>query len=240
MVVPLQEWLPDETMQTMVQENNLPETAFFIPSHCGFHIRWFTTIEEVKLCGHATLASAFVLFNNLGYENNTITFDSLSGPLSVTRSDELLTLDFPSQEPEKCEIPEELVKGLSKYPLECYKNEDYIAVFGSEEEISSINPNHSHLELLDLRGVIITAPSVEYDFVARFFAPKLGLHEDHVTGSAYTQLMPYWSEKMGRTSLHAKQLSQRGGKLQCELIGSRVLLSGSAVQYMEDILEIKT
>lgn len=239
-VVPLEEWLPDEIMQSIAEENNLAETAFFVPANDRFHIRWFTPNKEVNLCGHATLASAFVLFELLGYGQDAIIFDSLSGPLSVTKTVGLLTLDFPSQKPEKCEISDELIKGLGKTPLECYRNEDFLAVFGDEEEVSNINPNHNYLEQLDLRGVIVTAPSEEQDFVARFFAPKYGIPEDPVTGSAYTQLAPYWSEKMGKTKLSAKQISPRGGKLTCELKGSRVLISGNAKKYMEGTIEIKT
>jgi len=237
-VIPLDDWLPDSLMQSIAEENNLAETAFFVQNDSGFNIRWFTPTKEVKLCGHATLASAFVLFNFLGYESNSITFNSLSGPLSVTRSGDLLTLDFPTQKPEKCVAPAKLVEGLGLMPIECYMNEDYVAVFDNENEISHITPNHSHLEQLDLRGVIVTAPSSKYDFVARFFAPKFGIPEDPVTGSAYTQLVPYWTERIGKSKLRAKQISPRGGKLICELKGDRVLISGSAVMYMKGEVEI--
>lgn len=239
-VVPLEAWLPDEVMQAIAEENNLAETAFFIPANKGFHIRWFTPNKEVRLCGHATLASAFVLFEFLGYTQDVITFDSLSGPLAVTRAGKILELDFPSQNPEKCEIPDDLVRGLGKTPIECYRFEDYIAVFNNESEISSIDPNHEFLEKLDLRGVIVTSRSPTYDFVARFFAPKYGVPEDSVTGSAYTQLTPYWSRVLGRTRLSAKQISRRGGELTCELRGNRVSISGSAVKYLEGTIEIKT
>jgi PhzF family phenazine biosynthesis protein len=237
-VVPLQEWLSDKTMQAIAEENNLAETAFFVPKKDCFQIRWFTPSKEVKLCGHATLASAFVLFNFLSYESDLVKFDSLSGQLAVTKTDDLLTLDFPCQKPEMCETPEELVKGLRKSPLECYKNEDFVAVFEREEEVLGIIPSQSYLEQLDLRGVIVTSPSTEYDFVARFFAPKYGIPEDPVTGSAYTQLVPYWSDKLAKLKLRAKQVSSRGGKLLCELKGNRVLISGTAVKYMEGTIEI--
>jgi PhzF family phenazine biosynthesis protein len=237
-VIPLREWLSDTIMQSIAEENNLAETAFFVPTESGFHIRWFTPTKEVKLCGHATLASAFVLFKYLKYESNVINFDSLSGPLAVTKTDDLLTLDFPCQKPKMCDIPEELVKGLGKSPLECYRNEDFVAVFKSQEEILGIVPNQNYLEKLDLRGIIVTAPSTEYDFVARFFAPKFGIPEDPVTGSAYTQLVPYWSNKMGKLKFSAKQLAPRGGKLLCELKGNRVLISGAAVKYLEGTIEI--
>lgn len=241
-VVPLEEWLSDQTMQEIAAENNLAETAFFVPADEGFHIRWFTPNKEVKLCGHATLASAFVLFEILGYEQDAVAFHSLSGLLSVTKTGKTLTLNFPCRKPEKCEIPHELVKGLGKTPFECYRGEDFLAVFDSEKEISSIQPNHGFLEQLDLRGVIVTARSSadDLDFVARFFAPKYGIPEDPVTGSAYTQLTPYWSEKLGKTVLSAKQISPRGGKLTCELKNNRVFISGSAIKYMEGTIEIRT
>lgn len=239
-VVPLTEWLSDGVMQSIAEENNLAETAFFVPTNNGFHIRWFTPNKEVKLCGHATLASAYVLFNILGYKENLVSFRSLSGLLTVSKNDELLTLNFPAQLPVSCEIPLLLSSGLGKAPIECLENDDYLAVFENEEDILSITPNHEILKQLDLRGVIATAPSSEYDFIVRFFAPKFGIPEDSVTGSAYTQLMPYWSKKLGRSKLNAKQVSTRGGKLFCELQGDRVLISGSAVKYLEGTIEIKT
>jgi len=239
-VVPLQTWLSDKVMQSIAEENNLAETAFFVPNDNGYDIRWFTPNMEVKLCGHATLASAFVLFNILGYEAETIEFNSLSGQLTVSRCNELLTLDFPSQVPEKCETPEEMIQGLGLKPRECLRNEDFIAVFESEEEIASIIPNHNYLKQLDLRGVVVTSSSTEYDFVAGFFAPKYGIPEDPVTGSAFTQLMPYWSSKLGKDQLKAKQISSRGGLLSCELVNDRVLISGMAIKYLEGSIEIKT
>ena len=237
-VVPLDKWLPNETLQAIAEENNLAETAFFVPTDSGFHIRWFTPIKEVSLCGHATLASAYVLFECMGYEGALVNFESISGPLLVTKNEDLLTLDFPSQEPVVCEAPKELIAGLGKAPLECYRNEDYVAVFGNEDEIISINPKHNHLEELDLRGVIVTSPSPEFDFVVRFFAPKFGINEDSVTGSAYTQLTPLWSKKSGKTKFSAKQLSQRGGRVLCELIDDRVMISGSAIKYAEGSIEL--
>lgn len=239
-VIPLEEWLPDSVMQTIAEENNLSETAFFVPTESGYHIRWFTPNKEVKLCGHATLASAYVLFNILGYKEKTLSFDSLSGELLVSKANNLLSLDFPAQPPETCSTPELLTTGLGKAPLECLKHDDYVAVFENEEEVLSITPNHEALKKLELRGVIATAPSSEFDFIARFFAPKFGIPEDPVTGSAYTQLMPYWSGKLGKSKLRAKQVSSRGGKLLCESKGDRVLISGSAVTYMAGSIEIKT
>jgi PhzF family phenazine biosynthesis protein len=206
----------------------------------GFHIRWFTPNKEVKLCGHATLATAYVLFNILGYKEDVIVFESLSGELRASKTGELLTLNFPAQPPETCTTPSLLSRGLGKIPTECLKHDDYIAVFESEEDILTITPNHDALKNLDLRGVIVTAPSSEFDFVVRFFAPKYGIPEDPVTGSAYTQLMPYWSHRLGKSILHAKQVSSRGGKVVCELKNDRVQISGRAVSYMEGRIDIKT
>jgi len=239
-VVPLEEWLSDNTMQAIAEENNLAETAFFVPTKNGFHIRWFTPNKEVKLCGHATLASAYVLFNILGYKEQVLSFESLSGVLLVSKKDKLLTLDFPTQPPEICSTPSSLLSGLGKAPLECLKHDDYVAVFEKEEDVLGITPNHEALKKLDLRGVIATAPSSEFDFIARFFAPKFGILEDPVTGSAYTQLMPYWSQKLGKSKLNAKQVSARGGKVFCELQGKRTLISGGAVKYLEGTIEITT
>ncbi len=236
-VVPLKEWLADETMQAIAEENNQAETAFFIPKGDGFYIRWFTPTNEVKLCGHATLASAYVLFNVLGYTQNTIQFDSLSGILPVSRKGDLLVLDFPAQVPDACDTPALLSQGLGKVPLSCLKREDYIAVFESEADVLAIEPDHECLKQLDGRGVIATAVSTEYDFVVRFFAPKYGIPEDSVTGSAYTQLMPYWSQRLSKLELNAKQVSSRSGKVHCQLNGERVLIAGSAVKYMQGTIE---
>lgn len=241
-VVPLDEWLPEATMQSIAAENNLAETAFFVATDGGFHIRWFTPTKEVTLCGHATLASAFVLFNCLGFgaesDERPIVFDSLSGELKVSRQGDLLTLDFPNQPPEPCDIPEALVQGLGKRPVACYKFEDYVAVFEHEEDIKAMAPDFSALEQLDLRGVIVTAPASEYDFVARFFAPKYGIPEDPVTGSAYTKLTPYWAERTGKQVLNARQISSRGGNLQCTLKGDRVTIAGKAALYMSGSIDI--
>ena len=238
-VVPLNEWLPDSVMQSIAEENNLAETAFFVPTEDAFHIRWFTPIKEVNLCGHATIASAYVLFNILGYKKEVLSFESLSGVLHVYKKDNLLTLDFPAKPPEICNTPALLSPGLGNTPIECLKHDDYIAVFKNEEDVLAITPDHEMLKQLDLRGVIATAQSSEFDFIARFFAPKYGIPEDPVTGSAYTQLTPYWSDKLGKQKLHAKQISSRGGKLLCENKGNRVLISGAAVKYMEGSIEIE-
>ncbi len=232
-VCPLDEWLPDDTMQAIAAENNLSETAFFVPTGSGFHIRWFTPVSEVDLCGHATLASAYVLFDILNCQNDRIEFKSKSGLLAVTRENEWLVMDFPAQPPEPCEVPREIAAAFAASPAECLKSEDYMVVFEREADIKSAAPDFELLKKLDLRGVIITAKSDRYDFVARFFAPQYGIPEDPVTGSAYTQLTPYWASKTGKKKFRAKQLSPRGGELTCELRNDRVLIAGKAIKYME-------
>ncbi len=232
-VCPLDEWLPDDTMQAIAAENNLSETAFFVPTSSGFHIRWFTPVSEVDLCGHATLASAYVLFDILNCLNDRIEFKSKSGLLAVTRENEWLVMDFPAQPPEPCEVPREIAAAFAASPAESLKSEDYMVVFEREADIKSAAPDFELLKKLDLRGVIITAKSDRYDFVARFFAPQYGIPEDPVTGSAYTQLTPYWASKTGKKKFRAKQLSPRGGELTCELRNDRVLIAGKAIKYME-------
>ena len=237
-VIPLKKWLPDEKMQSIAQENNLSETAFFYKSGERHEIRWFTPNGEVKLCGHATLATAFVIFNIMDYKLEKILFNSLSGELSVERNGDLLKMDFPSQNPIKCDIPEALELGLGARPKACYFNEDYLAVFESEKNIINIKPDHQKLIMLKSRGVIVTAPADQYDFVSRAFFPKYGVPEDPVTGSAHTKLVPYWFNRTGKTKFEAKQISKRSGDLFCEYKGDRVLISGSARLYMKG--EIQT
>ena len=237
-VCPLDEWLPDEVMQSIAEENNLSETAFFVAADHGFHIRWFTPKSEVDLCGHATLASAYVLFRVLGHPEDRIDFESRSGILTVTQDDDWLTLDFPAQPPVPCDIPEEIVRAFHAAPKECLKSEDLLVVFERESVVRSANPDFSQLMKLDLRGVIITAKSDRWDFIARFFAPKYGIPEDPVTGSAYTQLVPYWAAKIGPKRFHAKQVSSRGGELICEMVDDRVFISGKAIPFMEGKITI--
>jgi len=239
-VCPLETWLPEKIMQSIAAENNLSETAFFVPEDNGYHIRWFTPTSEVDLCGHATLASAYVLFNILGHKQKKIVFDSKSGPLSVTKDNEQLIMDFPAQPPVICETPKEIVDAFGKAPLECLKSEDFLVVFGDETDIELASPDFEKLKKLDLRGVIITARSTRYDFVARFFAPKYGIPEDPVTGSAYTQLAPYWADKLGSKRFSVRQQSSRGGELSCEIVDGRVFIYGKAIIYLEGKIKIKT
>ncbi|MBA54417.1 MAG: isomerase [Pseudomonadales bacterium] len=231
-VVPLETWLPDATMQSIAAENNLAETAFFVKEGEGYRIRWFTPTVEVKLCGHATLASAHVLYELLGEQSSSIVFQSLSGPLSVARSGGLLTLDFPAQPGTRCEAPAALVRGLGVQPLECLASEDYLVVLESEAQVAALSPDMEALKALDLRGAAVTAPGEHKDFVVRFFAPRCGIPEDPVTGSAYTQLAPYWADRLGKAELSARQISSRGGDVGCAIAGDRVRISGTAFLYM--------
>jgi predicted PhzF superfamily epimerase YddE/YHI9 len=238
-VCPLDTWLPDDVMQSIAEENNLSETAFFVPLGDGFQIRWFTPKMEVDLCGHATLASAFVLFNELGWAKDRVAFASKSGPLTVTQKGEWLAMDFPAQPPVVCKTPLEVFNAFDVAPIECLRSEDLIVVFARETDVEAAKPDFNQLMKLDLRGVAITARSKQWDFVARFFAPKYGIPEDPVTGSAYTQLAPYWASKMGSKQFRVKQLSLRGGELTCELAGDRVIISGRAVKYLEGNIAIQ-
>lgn len=231
-ICPLASWPDDYLMQAIAEENNLSETAFFVPSAKGFRLRWFTPVREVDLCGHATLAAAHVLFEILGYSDPTIVFETHSGELTVGRRGGLLAMDFPAQPPLACPAPEALVEGLGQRPLEVLAGDDYIAVFNSEDTVRAITPDHALLSRLDRRGVVVTAAGSDVDFVSRFFAPKYGIPEDPVTGSAHCQLAPYWAKRLGKNSLAARQVSRRGGDLLCEFKADRVLLSGSAVTVM--------
>ncbi|MDQ6969839.1 MAG: PhzF family phenazine biosynthesis protein [Mariprofundus sp.] len=240
-VCPLPEWLPDALMQRIAEENNLSETAFFVPTETGFHIRWFTPTLEVDLCGHATLAAAHVLFHELAYEQDNLVFESRSGLLHVAKKGALLELDFPIQPALACETPEQILHAFGIEPVACLKGVDYIVVFECEDDVFSAEPKLQLLKELDGRGVIITAASdaSQYDFVARFFAPNYGIDEDPVTGSAYTQLAPYWSQRLGLKTLRARQLSSRGGDVWCELNGDRVFIAGKAVKYLQGGIEVE-
>ncbi len=237
-ICPLQAWLPEQTMQALAAENNLSETAFFVPEGDGFALRWFTPQTEVDLCGHATLAAAYVLFEELDYQGEEVQFSTKSGALSVMRDGDSLRMDFPAQPPLPFELPMSLVQAFSATPEDCLKFADIVAVFSSEELVRNAEPDMLLLAKLDCRGIIITAESTEYDFIARWFGPRTGINEDPVTGSAFTQLVPYWANRLGKKKFRAKQVSERGGEVTCELAGNRVLISGKAVVFMRGIIEI--
>ncbi|MBV4360054.1 PhzF family phenazine biosynthesis protein [Pinibacter aurantiacus] len=232
-VCPLQEWLPDDVMQKLAFENNLSETAFFVKEEEYYHVRWFTPDFEVDLCGHATLASAYVIFNFIAKKAKTITFNSKSGILTVSKTDEgLIQLDFPAYiaEPVDSANPA-LIKGLSIIPQKILKAKNYLLVYESEEEVRKIVPDFNFLNALGSTRVIVTAKGAEVDFVSRFFVPNSVIMEDPVTGSAHSTLVPYWSKKLGKTTFVARQLSKRSGTLYCEYVGDRVLMAGNAVLY---------
>ena len=237
-VCPLDEWIADDIMQKIANENNLSETAFFVNDKDDYYIRWFTPSNEVDMCGHATLASAYVIFNILNYQKDEIIFNSKSGILKVTKDKNIYKMNFPTQEIVKCDTPENLLKAFKIEPKECYKSMDYILVFEKEEDIINATPNMELLKNIDNRGVIITAKSKNYDFVNRFFAPKYGINEDPVTGSAFTQLVVYWSKVLNKNIFKAKQVSQRGGEVFCKLQNNRVEISGYAKKYFDGIIEI--
>jgi PhzF family phenazine biosynthesis protein len=230
-VCPLQQWLPDSVMQNIAMENNLSETAFYVKENEGWRIRWFTPTVEVDLCGHATLATAFVMFNHEGATGDTISFQSRSGNLTVTKKDDFFTLDFPADTIQPMELTPAL-QCFDEKVLELFKGKtDYLFVFESEEQVRNCNPNFARIAKIGGRGAIITARGNQSDFVSRFFGPQAGVDEDPVTGSAHTTLTPYWSRKLGKNELHAAQLSKRGGKLLCQLEGQRVKISGTAVLF---------
>jgi len=239
-VCPLENWLEDDLLQAIAEENNLSETAFFVPTENGFRLRWFTPVKEVDLCGHATLATAHVIFEILGCAEPAIIFETRSGNLCVEKAGNQLKMDFPAFPPTPCEDSETIVKAIGVRPIELLAADDYVAVFDSETTVRSITPNHSLLSQLDLRGVIVTAPGTDVDFVSRFFAPKIGITEDPVTGAAHCKLAPYWAGKLGKNTLSARQVSKRGGSLTCEVKPDRVVLYGSAVTFMEADIVFET
>jgi PhzF family phenazine biosynthesis protein len=236
-VCPLETWPPDPTLQGIAANNNLAETGFFVPRDTDFELRWFTPTTEVDLCGHATLAAAFVLFTERGWPAEKITFHTRSGALVVSLSGDRLTLDFPSRPAQPCPAPDALVRGLGARPVEVFKARDYLAVFASEAEVRALKPDFATLQTLDCLGTIVTAPGSDCDFVSRFFAPGAGVNEDPVTGSAHCTLIPHWAKPLGKTKLYARQVSARGGELFCELAGDRVRIGGRAVLYLKGNLD---
>ncbi len=236
-VIPLEQWLDAPLMQQIALENNLSETVFFVPAGNGiadFEIRWLTPEVEINLCGHATLASAYVLYNILGYEKPGIRFSSMSGILQVSREEDLICLDFPSWKPERLDIyPSELSVMIGHAEIVgVYKYRDMLVELVNEEAVKNCDPDFSLMKK-HVDKMIITAPGKKVDFVSRFFAPGAGIDEDPVTGSAHSQLIPFWSEKLGKNEMHALQLSKRGGELWCEQRGDRVLMKGKGVFYMK-------
>jgi predicted PhzF superfamily epimerase YddE/YHI9 len=239
-VCPLDTWLPDRLMQAVAAENNLSETAFFVPDGEGWRLRWFTPTTEVDLCGHATLAAAYVVLNFLAPQRERAVFRSeKAGELAVARDGELLALDFPSRPPDRCAVPSGLVAALGREPAEVLAARDYLAVYDDAGEVAALSPDFGAVARLDRFAVIATAPGIgDIDFVSRFFAPAQGVDEDPVTGSAHCTLIPYWARRLGKQRLVARQLSRRGGRLYCALRGDRVSIAGRAMLYLTGTIEI--
>jgi PhzF family phenazine biosynthesis protein len=232
----LTDWPADGLLQAVARENNLSETAFLVPDGDDFRLRWFTPAVEVDLCGHATLASAFVVLNAIRPGVGQVRFHTLSGVLTVERRGDWLSMDFPARIPRSCAAPAELERAFPGVRIEVLAADDYLVVLSDQAAVLNADPDHRLLQRLDRRAVCITAPGRDCDFVSRFFAPKCGIDEDPVTGSAHCMLTPYWARRLGRSTLVARQLSARGGEVRCEDRGERVTLSGRAVQVIEGTL----
>jgi PhzF family phenazine biosynthesis protein len=233
-VVPLYEWLSDELMQSIATENNLPETAFFVKKGEYYELRWFTVESEVDLCGHATLASAHVLYTHLDYNDPVVVFETRSGRLLVDRDKGLYSMNFPAWDVREIQVTERVTKALGEKPAELYMGErDMMAVFENEEQIRSLTPDYRLVSQLDGMCMICTALGLDYDFVSRTFVPEEGIPEDPVTGSAHCTLVPFWADRLGKTAFHAYQASKRGGVLDCQYLGDRVKIAGKAVTYMK-------
>lgn len=237
-VCPLEQWLPDETLQAIAAENNLAETAYFVPDGDRFHLRWFTPKVEVDLCGHATLASAYVILNQLEPSRQDVVFLTKSGELIVRRDGHRLALDFPARPPAPCDVHPGLIEALGAKPQIVLGARDYLAVYETEDEVRALKPDMRGLTEIDRFAVIVTAPGRNSDFVSRFFAPGKGVPEDPVTGSAHCTLIPYWAERLGKNNLHAFQVSERGGELWCEQQGARVRISGEVAPYLEGFIHV--
>jgi predicted PhzF superfamily epimerase YddE/YHI9 len=231
-VIPLEYWLEDDQMQKIAEENNLSETAFFVDRGGWYQLRWFTPQNEVDLCGHATLASAYVILNMIQPEVNEVKFGTRSGELHVVKEDDFYTMDFPAHPPQACNPPDNLLQGLDKEPKEILASNYYLVVYDSEQEIRDLHPYMTKLKELDRIAVIVSAAGDDVDFVSRFFAPAVGIPEDPVTGSAHCTLIPYWAKKLNKRKLHARQISCRGGEIQCEMLNGRVSIAGNASLYM--------
>ncbi len=231
-VCPLDEWPDDALLQSIALENNLSETAYLVADGDGYQLRWFTPGAEVDLCGHATLAAAHVVFSRLGFNHDRINFSTRSGILTAVRDGDGISIDFPATVPTPIEGPEALSMVLGVIPREVLVGFDYIAVLDDAAMIRTLKPDLRAIADLDLRGVVVTAPGDDCDFVSRCFFPAIGVDEDPVTGSAHCELTPYWAARLERTELLARQLSPRGGTVRCRLDGDRVYLWGKGVDYL--------
>jgi PhzF family phenazine biosynthesis protein len=238
-ICPLERWLPDDTLQAIAAENNLAETAYYIPNGGGYHLRWFTPAVEVDLCGHATLATAHVIWTiRHESEASRLRFETRSGELTVERDANLYSMDFPSRPPVECQVDAGIAAALGAHPQLVLGARDYLCVFESEDQVRALAPNMEKVAALDRFAVIATAPGRECDFVSRFFAPAQGIPEDPVTGSSHCTLIPYWSRRLGKKNLNARQVSRRGGELWCEDRGARVSIAGQAVTFLQGEIEV--
>lgn len=238
-VCPLKEWISDDLMQSIAEENNLSETVFFVKNENEFEIRWFTPNSEIDLCGHATLAAGHIIYSKMNYNKDMVKFISKSGVLTLKKKEDWYTLNFPSEEISEIEKPNILEKALNCTVQKIYQGRwKYLIELQSESEVRNLQPNFELLSKLDSNGIIVTAKGEKVDFVSRFFAPKLGIDEDPVTGSAHTLLIPHWAGKLNKIKLEALQLSKRSGFLKCEYLNDRVEMSGQAITYLEGNLTI--
>ena len=237
-VVVLDEWPADEVLQSIAAENNLAETAYVIPGSDPRPLRWFTPPMEIDLCGHATLATAHVLFQHHFPALQRVSFHTRSGTLSVERDGGVLAMDFPSRPAQPVTVTDALTGALGLKPMEALLARDLLAVFESEDQVRSLRPDLARVAQLEGMAVIASAPGDAVDFVSRFFAPKAGVPEDPVTGSSHCTLIPYWAKRLGKTTLSARQISPRGGELRCELRGDRVLIGGAAVEYLQGEIQV--
>jgi len=237
-VCPLDYWLDDGQLQSIAAENNLSETAFIVNRGGYYQLRWFTPQMEVEICGHATLASAFVLMNQVDTSVTEVTFGTRSGELIVKKNDDLYAMNFPAHPPRPSKTPAELIKALDYQPQEVLASNYYLVVYKSEDEVRELKPYLALIKELDRLAVIVTAPGKEVDFVSRFFAPAMGIPEDPVTGSAHCTLIPYWSKRLNKKTMQARQVSNRGGEIFCEDLGKRVIIAGRAVLYSEGVINI--
>lgn len=239
-VCPLSDWLPDETLQAIAAENNLSETAFFVAGNGSRRLRWFTPGCEVDLCGHATLASAHILFEELKTPEELLVFETKSGELTVEKRGDRLVLDFPARDPGPIQADPRLLAALGgPKPVEILAARDYVIRYETAEQVKALSPNMEALKEVDRFGFIVTAPGIDCDFVSRFFAPAKGVPEDPVTGSAHCSLVPYWARLLGKTTLHARQVSRRGGELFCRLTeNNRVEIGGYATLFLKGTIQI--
>ena len=235
----LDHWLEDKVLQAIAAENNLSETAFVVAKKDRYHLRWFTPVSEVDLCGHATLATAHILFRYFQIHQKRLIFETLSGELYVQAADSGYSMNFPSWKPKPCKVPDTLLQALNPKPSVVLKTRDYVCVYEREAQIVQQIPEMDLLKTLDVTGIIVTAPGDEVDFVSRFFAPKEGIPEDPVTGSAHSSLIPYWSEHLSKKEMIAKQLSKRGGDLLCKDLGGRVEIMGEAIVFFHGEIYLK-